>query len=196
MNVIGIVVLAFFFLSASVKRVQEKTAKIVQRLGKFNRILHQGINFIIPIIENIAGTVNLKVQELDIILKTKTQDDVYVKLKVSLQVQIIKNKVREAFYELDDPYGHISSRIFDIIRTQVPKLNLNDVFSRKDDIAVTLKKALTRHMEKYGYKIVDALITDVDPVLSDDASLENNDSDDTPIENNSSDDDLSEHLID
>ncbi len=159
--VIGIILLFLFF--STIKIVQERSAKIVQRLGSFNRILHPGINFCIPVIENIAGTVNLKVQQLDIHIETKTQDDVFVKLQVSVHVQIMKNKVQEAFYELDDPYGQISSYIFDTVRAEVPKLDLDDVFSRKDDIATAVKTELSEHMDKYGYKIVQTLITDIDP---------------------------------
>lgn len=156
-------VFLFFLLFSTIKIVQEKTAKIVQRLGSFNRVLHPGINFCIPFLETIAGTVNLKVQQLDIQIETKTNDDVFVKLQVSVHVQIMKNKVQDAFYELEDPYGQISSYIFDTVRAEVPKLDLDDVFSRKDDIATAVKTELSEHMDKYGYKIVQTLITDIDP---------------------------------
>lgn len=160
---IAIGTLLFILLFSTVKIVQEKTAKIVQRLGSFNRVLHPGINFCIPFIETVSGTVNLKVQQLDIQIETKTHDDVFVKLQVSVHVQIMRNKVQEAFYELDDPYGQISSYIFDTVRAEVPKLDLDDVFSRKDDIATAVKAELSEHMDKYGYKIVQTLITDIDP---------------------------------
>jgi len=160
---IAIGLFLFFVLFSTIKIVQEKTAKIVQRLGSFNRVLHPGINFCIPLLESVSGTVNLKVQQLDIQIETKTNDDVFVKLQVSVHVQIMKNKVQEAFYELDDPYGQISSYIFDTVRAEVPKLDLDDVFSRKDDIATAVKAELSEHMDKYGYKIVKTLITDIDP---------------------------------
>lgn len=165
MNPIIIVaaVVILFFLFSTVKIVQEKSAKIVQRLGSFSRILHPGVNFCVPILETVAGTVNLKVQQLDIHIETKTKDDVFVKLQVSVHVQIMKSKVKEAFYELDDPYSQISSYIFDTVRAEVPKLELDDVFSRKDDIATAVKAELSEHMEKYGYSIVQTLITDIDP---------------------------------
>lgn len=156
-------VFLFFLLFSTIKIVQEKTAKVVQRLGSFNRVLHPGINFCIPFLETIAGTVNLKVQQLDIQIETKTNDDVFVKLQVSVHVQIMKSKVQDAFYELEDPYGQISSYIFDTVRAEVPKLDLDDVFSRKDDIATAVKTELSEHMDKYGYKIVQTLITDIDP---------------------------------
>lgn len=155
-----VLILVFF---ATVKVVQEKSAKVVQRLGSFSRILHPGINFCIPFVETVAGTVSLKVQQLDVHIETKTKDDVFVKLQISVHVQIMKNRVREAFYELDDPYSQISSYIFDTVRAEVPKLELDDVFSRKDDIATAVKAELAEHMEQYGYRIVQTLITDIDP---------------------------------
>lgn len=156
-----IVFILLFF--STVKVVQEKSAKVVQRLGSFSRIMHPGINFCIPFVESVAGTVSLKVQQLDIHIETKTKDDVFVKLQVSVHVQIMKSRVREAFYELDDPYSQISSYIFDTVRAEVPKLELDDVFSRKDDIATAVKAELAEHMEQYGYRIVQTLITDIDP---------------------------------
>lgn len=158
----ALVVFVLLFFS-TVKVVQEKSAKIIQRFGSFSRIMHPGINFCVPFVETVAGTVSLKVQQLDIHIETKTKDDVFVKLQVSVHVQIMKNRVREAFYELDDPYSQISSYIFDTVRAEVPKLELDDVFSRKDDIATAVKTELAEHMEQYGYRIVQTLITDIDP---------------------------------
>lgn len=157
---LAVFVLIFF---STVKVVQEKSAKVIQRFGSFSRIMQPGINFCIPFVESVAGTVSLKVQQLDIHIETKTKDDVFVKLQVSVHVQIMKSRVREAFYELDDPYSQISSYIFDTVRAEVPKLELDDVFSRKDDIATAVKAELAEHMEQYGYRIVQTLITDIDP---------------------------------
>lgn len=162
--VIGVIALFLIFLFFStVKIVQEKNAKIVQRLGSFSRILHPGINFCVPFLETVAGSVNLKVQQLDVNIETKTKDNVFVKMQVSVHVQIIQDKVREAFYELDDPYAQISSYIFDVVRAEVPKLELDDVFARKEDIANAVKIELAEHMDKYGYRIIKTLITDIDP---------------------------------
>lgn len=162
--ILGIIALFLIFLFFStVKIVQEKNAKIVQRLGSFSRILHPGINFCVPFLETVAGSVNLKVQQLDVNIETKTKDNVFVKMQVSVHVQIIQDKVREAFYELDDPYAQISSYIFDVVRAEVPKLELDDVFARKEDIANAVKIELAEHMDKYGYRIIKTLITDIDP---------------------------------
>ena len=155
--------LLLFLLMASVKIVEERSAKVIQRLGKFDRILHPGFNFVIPFLDSVAGKINLKVQQMDVTVETKTRDNVFVKLQISVQVQVMKKKVREAFYELDNPYAQISSYIFDVVRAEVPKLDLDDVFARKDDIADAVKIELSEHMEQYGYKIIKTLITDIDP---------------------------------
>lgn len=160
---ISIALFMIFIFFSTVRIVQEKSASLVQRLGKFNRVLYPGINFCIPFIETVAGKVSLKVRQLPISIETKTKDDVFVKLTVSVHVQIMKNKVVEAFYELDEPYTQISSYIFDTVRAEVPKLDLDDVFSRKDDIALAVRQDLTDRMEKYGFQIVQTLITDIDP---------------------------------
>ncbi|MCP4439384.1 MAG: SPFH domain-containing protein [Aureispira sp.] len=161
--VIGIVVALLLFLFMSFRIVKEKSAGVVERFGKFQRILQPGFHILIPLLDKMAGKVNLKVQQLDVHIETKTRDNVFVKLQASVHVKIMKVKVREAFYELDDPYGQISSYIFDVVRAEVPKLDLDDVFARKDDIATAVKAELAEHMDKYGYSIIQTLITDIDP---------------------------------
>ena len=105
----------------------------------------------------------MKIQQLDVDVETKTNDDVFVILKISVQYRIINNKVYEAFYELDDPHGQIASYIFDEVRAEVPKLPLDDVFAKKDDIAIAVRDNISAQMEQYGYKIVKTLITDINP---------------------------------
>ena len=143
--------------------VKEKQAVVIQRLGKFQRIAPAGFQVKIPFIDTVAGKVSLKVQQLDVNVETKTLDDVFVHLKVSVQFQIIKSKVEEAFYELEDPRIQITSYVFDTVRAEVPKMKLDDVFARKDDIAIAIKAELAEAMDNYGYGIVKALVTDIDP---------------------------------
>ena len=143
--------------------IPERESWVIQRLGKFNRIARPGFKLRIPIIESVASKENLKIQQLDVDVETKTNDDVFVILKISVQYRIINNKVYEAFYELDDPHGQIASYIFDEVRAEVPKLPLDDVFSKKDDIAIAVRDNISAQMEQYGYKIVKTLITDINP---------------------------------
>ncbi len=143
--------------------IPERQSWVIQRLGKFNRIARPGFKLRIPILESVASKENLKIQQLDVDVETKTNDDVFVILKISVQYRIINNKVYEAFYELEDPHGQIASYIFDEVRAEVPKLPLDDVFAKKDDIAIAVRDNISAQMEQYGYKIVKTLITDISP---------------------------------
>ena len=165
LNIFNIIiyVIAFYFIIRSIMIIPERQSWVIQRLGKFNRIAQPGFKLRIPIIESVASKENLRIQQLDVDVETKTNDDVFVILKISVQYRIIGNKVYEAFYELDDPHGQIASYIFDEVRAEVPKLPLDDVFARKDDIAIAVRDNISAQMEQYGYKIVKTLITDINP---------------------------------
>lgn len=143
--------------------VKQQTAVLVERFGKFNSVRHAGFQIKIPLVDRIAGRVSLKVQQLDVVVETKTKDDVFVKLKVSVQYIVIKDKVYDAFYRLDNPYEQITSYVFDVVRAEVPKLRLDDVFEKKDDIAIAVKSELQEAMNDYGYDIIKTLVTDIDP---------------------------------
>ena len=165
MNIALIIVLVFglFILLSSFFTVRQQTAVVIERFGKFLSIRQSGLQLKIPIIDRIAGRVNLKIQQLDVIIETKTKDNVFVKLKVSVQFMVIKETVYDAFYKLEYPHDQITSYVFDVVRAEVPKLKLDDVFERKDDIAVAVKRELNEAMTTYGYDIINTLITDIDP---------------------------------
>lgn len=143
--------------------VRQQTAAVVQRMGKFERVALPGFNWKIPIIDTVAGRVTLKVQQLDVKVETKTRDNVFVHLKVSVQYNVLKEKVYEAFYRLENSGMQITSYVFDVIRAEVPKMKLDEVFERKDDIAIAIRTELSEAMEEYGYSIIKALVTDIDP---------------------------------
>ncbi|ALM49232.1 protease [Flavobacterium psychrophilum] len=143
--------------------VKQQTAVIVERFGKYHSIRNAGLQLKIPVIDKIAGRINLKIQQLDVIIETKTKENVFVKMKVSVQFVVIQEKVYEAFYKLQYPHDQITSYVFDVVRAEVPKLKLDDVFERKDDIAIAVKRELNEAMTTYGYDIINTLITDIDP---------------------------------
>ena len=143
--------------------VKQQTSALVERLGKFHSIRTPGLHLKIPIIDRISGKVNLKIQQLDVIVETKTFDDVFVKLKVSVQYKILTDKIYDSFYKLQDPQDQITAYVFDVVRAEVPKMKLDDVFVKKDDIAIAIKRELEEAMNTYGYGIVKALVTDIDP---------------------------------
>ncbi|MBT8272874.1 MAG: SPFH domain-containing protein [Bacteroidia bacterium] len=155
---IGLVILisAFFI-------VKQQTAAIIERFGRFHSIRQSGLHLKIPLVDRIAGKLSLKIQQLDVIVETKTLDDVFVRLKVSVQYKVIKIKVYDAFYKLDYPHDQITSYVFDVVRAEVPKMKLDDVFVKKDDVAIAVKSELNDAMLDYGYDIIKTLVTDIDP---------------------------------
>ena len=162
-TLIVIVVLGLVILFASFFTVKQQTAAIIETFGKFSNIRQSGFQLKIPGMQKIAGRLSLKIQQLDVIIETKTLDDVFVKLKVSVQFKVIKDKVYDAFYKLDYPHDQITSYVFDVVRAEVPKMKLDDVFVKKDDIAIAVKLELNEAMSSYGYDIIKTLVTDIDP---------------------------------
>jgi regulator of protease activity HflC (stomatin/prohibitin superfamily) len=157
------IVIGLFIIIAALFVVKQQTAAIIERFGKFHSIRQSGLHFKIPLIDRISGRLSLKIQQLDVIVETKTLDDVFVRLKVSVQFKVIKDKVYEAFYKLDYPHDQITSYVFDVVRAEVPKMRLDDVFVKKDDIAIAVKSELNDAMQEYGYDIIKTLVTDIDP---------------------------------
>jgi len=143
--------------------VKQQTAVIVERFGKYHSIRHSGLQIKIPLVDRISGRLSLKIQQLDVIIETKTLDDVFVRLKVSVQYKVIRDKVYDAFYKLDYPHDQITSYVFDVVRAEVPKMKLDDVFVKKDDIALAVKAELNEAMSGYGFDIIKTLVTDIDP---------------------------------
>ena len=143
--------------------VKQQSAAIVERFGKFISVRQSGLQIKIPIVDRVAGRLSLRVQQLDVVVETKTKDDVFVKVKVSVQFKVIKDKVYDAFYKLDFPQDQITSYVFDVVRAEVPKMILDDVFEKKDDIAIAVKSELNDAMLNYGFDIIKTLVTDIDP---------------------------------
>jgi regulator of protease activity HflC (stomatin/prohibitin superfamily) len=160
-GVIGVFLFILFVKSFII--VREQTAVVIERFGKFQRIAQPGLGLIIPFIDRKAAIVNLRVQQLDVTIETKSFDDVFVNLQVSVQYQIGRSNVQTAYYSLDNPRGQIASYIFDDVRAEVPKLELDNVFAKKEDIAMAVQENIAESMEVFGYTIIKALITDIDP---------------------------------
>ena len=160
---LAIVFIVILSLFAALFTVKQQTAVIIERFGKFLGIRQSGLHFKIPFVDRIAGRMSLKIQQLDVLIETKTKDDVFVRLKVSVQFKVIKLKVYDAFYKLDFAHDQITSYVFDVVRAEVPKMKLDGVFVKKDDIAIAVKTELNEAMMDYGYDIIKTLVTDIDP---------------------------------
>ena len=160
---IFIILFIVLVLFGTIFIVKQQSAAIVERFGKFVSVRHSGLQIKIPIVDRIAGRLSLRIQQLDVVVETKTKDDVFVKVKVSVQYKVIKDKVYDAFYKLDFPQDQITSYVFDVVRAEVPKMILDDVFEKKDDIAIAVKSELNDAMKNYGFDIIKTLVTDIDP---------------------------------
>ncbi len=159
MIILGILAIAFFSLFT----VGQQSAAVVQRFGKFVRIANPGLNILIPFVEKVVGVVNLRVDQLDVKVETKTEDNVFLHVLVSVQFCVQPDRVYEAFYKLQDPARQITSFVFDVVRAKVPKIKLDDVFEKKDEIAIAVKEELEEVMSDFGYGIIKTLVTDIDP---------------------------------
>ena len=160
---IFIILFIVLILFGTIFIVKQQSAAIVERFGKFVSVRHSGLQIKIPIVDRVAGRLSLRIQQLDVVVETKTKDDVFVKVKVSVQYKVIKDKVYDAFYKLDFPQDQITSYVFDVVRAEVPKMILDDVFEKKDDIAIAVKGELNDAMKNYGFDIIKTLVTDIDP---------------------------------
>ena len=161
--IISLFVFGFLLIVSGLFIVKQQTAAIVERFGRFLAIRQSGLHIKIPFIDRISGRITLRIMQLDVIVETKTKDDVFVKLKVSVQYKVVYDKVYDAFYKLDFPQDQITSYVFDVVRAVVPKMKLDDVFEKKDEIANAVKGELNDAMTNYGYDIIKALVTDIDP---------------------------------
>ena len=143
--------------------VDQMTSTVIERLGKYNRYDLPGLHFKIPIVDMIAGRISLRVQELNVEVESKTKDDVFVTLVIAVQYFVKGEAVYDAFYRLTNPRGQIESYIFDVVRSEVPGMTIDEVFSNKDQIAVQVKESLQLKMDQYGWEIRDSLVNDVRP---------------------------------
>lgn len=166
---IFIIVVLFLIIASGLFIVKQQTAVIIERFGKFQSIRQSGLQLKIPVVDKVSGRVSLRVQQLDVPIETKTFDDVFVRMQVSIQYMVMKDSVYDAFYKLQNPSDQITSYVFDLVRAEVPKMKLDDVFVKKDDIAIAVKEELSGAMKDYGFEIIKALVTDIEP----DASVKN-----------------------
>lgn len=158
---LGIIVLISLFDMVFTVNTQE--AAIVERFGKFLCVASEGLNFKIPFIDRVVKRLNLKVTQMNVPVETKTKDNVFVKTQVSVQYQIIREKVKDAHYKLTNAKEQIISYVFDVVRSEIPKLDLDEVFVNKDTLAQAIKSNLAEAMDDFGFCIIKSLVTDIDP---------------------------------
>lgn len=139
---------------------------VVETCGKYDKMADPGCHFLCCCCgQSKAGELSLRIQQLDVAVETKTKDNVFVTLVVSVQYQVAGSKEQryDAFYKLTDSKAQIRAYIFDVVRSSVPKIILDDVFMQKETIAVSVKNELAKSMNEFGYNIIQALVTDIAP---------------------------------
>jgi len=136
---------------------------VVEDLGQFKTLLNPGLHCILWPVTNIVGRLSLRIQQLDVICETKTKDNVFVQVAVAVQYRILLDGAYDAYYRLSDPRGQIQSYVFDVIRSTVPKMELDEAFASKADIAEATLSQLQDVMKDYGYEILTTLVTDLAP---------------------------------
>jgi regulator of protease activity HflC (stomatin/prohibitin superfamily) len=160
-----IVVFGLIVLGTGMFTVQQQTRKVIERFGRFNCVAAPGLNFKVPLVDRVAGTVTHRVRELEINVESKTKDDVFVDLLIAVQFYVEENEeaVKAAFYRLSNPHQQISSYVFDTVRALVPDMGVDHVFSEKDRIALAVKERLQDTMDQFGYTILQSLVNDIQP---------------------------------
>ncbi len=143
--------------------VKQQTSAAIERFGRFVRFATPGLNLKIPLVERVARVLDLRIQQMVVEVETKTKDNVFVRVHVAVQYFVLQSRLMDAFYKLSTPEQQIESHVLDIVRGQVPKMDLDHVFENKDTIAITVKEELTESMTDFGYGIQTTLVTEIDP---------------------------------
>jgi len=136
---------------------------VIETWGKFNRMAQPGLGFIICPMEQLVGRLSFRVQQIDVRVETKTLDNVFLTAVVSVQYQVLRENVFEAYYALTNPVQQITAHVYDVMRATLPTLELDAAFEAKEELATSVKAALSDSFTSYGYQILQTLITDLDP---------------------------------
>ena len=145
--------------------VEQQERAIVERFGKFVRVAGPGLQTKTPFIERVAGRMSLQVEQLNAEIETKTKDNVFVRVKLAVQYQVgaSEQQVKDAYYKLDNPEVQMQSYAFDVVRSHIPSMDLDEAYADADTIAKHIQDTLHAQMATYGYEIVKALITNIEP---------------------------------
>ena len=163
MTWVVVIIIVLFLISRCLFVVHQQTKEIIERLGRFHRLANPGLNFKVPFIDKRVWKVELRVQQLSVTVETKTKDNVFVKVPVAVQYRAIPDRAADTYYQLTDDEEQLTSYVLDVVRAKVPTLALDEVFEKKDDIAAAVKEHLDETMKSFGWEVLSALVTDVDP---------------------------------
>jgi regulator of protease activity HflC (stomatin/prohibitin superfamily) len=158
---LGVVVL--FLVLGSFFTVQTAQVAIITRFGKFRRVANPGLNWKWPLIDAVAARMSLRVNQITLTMETKTKDNVFVTIPISVQNRVRPESAFDAFYKLSNPAAQIQSYVEQVILGHVPGMTLDEVFASQSGIAAAVKQELDADMAGFGYEIVNVLVTDIVP---------------------------------
>ncbi len=163
--VVGFVLLLLLIWIAfsAIFTVNQQTAAVVEHFGRFHHIAEAGLHFKIPIVQRIRERTSLRVQQLDVRVESKSQDNVFVELAIAVQYNVKPDGIQDAVYRLTNHQRQIEAYVFDVVRAEVPKKTLEEVFEDKETIALAVREQLTEQMSRYGYEIANVLVNDINP---------------------------------
>src|SRR5579871_1599953 len=156
-------IIALSFILGSFFTVSTAEVAILTRFGKFLRVAEAGLNWKAPYLDSVAGIVSLRVNQIALTMETKTKDNVFVTIPISVQNRVRPEKVFDAYYKLSDPVAQIKSYVEQVILGHVPSMTLDEVFASQSSIAAAVKQELDSDMAAFGYEIVNVLVTDIIP---------------------------------
>jgi regulator of protease activity HflC (stomatin/prohibitin superfamily) len=159
----AVALIALFLFLGSFFTVNTAEVAVVTRFGKFLRIANPGLNWKVPFFDTVAGNVSLRVNQISLTMETKTKDNVFVTIPISVQNRVRPEKVYDAFYKLSDPTQQIQSYVEQVILGHVPGMTLDEVFASQSSIAAAVKQELDADMATFGFEIVNVLVTDIVP---------------------------------
>ena len=166
MFLVPLAVVAFILLIlilSSFFTVRTAEVAVITRFGKFLRVADPGLNWKRPFFDTVAGIVSLRVNQISLTMETKTKDNVFVTIPISVQNRVRPEKVYDAYYKLSDPVAQIKSYVEQVILGHVPSMTLDEVFASQSSIAAAVKQELDADMSTFGYEIVNVLVTDIVP---------------------------------
>ncbi len=159
--ILGVIVLSLIL--GSFFTVSTAQVAVLTRFGKFLRVAEAGLNWKAPFLESVSGIVSLRVNQIALTMETKTKDNVFVTIPISVQNRVRPERVYDAFYKLSDPVAQIKSYVEQVILGHVPSMTLDEVFASQSSIAAAVKQELDSDMAAFGYEIVNVLVTDIVP---------------------------------
>ncbi len=155
--VAGALLISAFFM------VQQCTAGVIERFGRFHRVAEAGIRLKFPFVDRVITRVNLRIQQIDVEIEAKTEDHGFIRVVVAVEYFVHPQQVYQSFYKLDDIDRQLKAFTFDAVRTQIPKLRMDDVFARKDDLSLMVRAELSQVLAEFGYGILKVLVIDIVP---------------------------------